>query len=199
MFSGSGDAGRWALTAMALLVGAGLMVWFFRERRNLPRLCIAMIVAGALGNVIDRLRFGAVVDFLDFHAMGYHWPAFNIAGAQSWQVRFYLRSTACFFRRTRQMRSEKRGEMMRAAMTSLQGPLARIRPVRARLCVNRRLIALAACSGTVQEKLGINQRAPDEVQVIRRAPLELPPTIICGRRAGRGRVEDDRPKPHRPS
>ncbi|MCB9944455.1 MAG: signal peptidase II [Geminicoccaceae bacterium] len=79
MFSGSGDAGRWALTAMALLVGAGLMVWFFRERRNLPRLCIAMIVAGALGNVIDRLRFGAVVDFLDFHAMGYHWPAFNIA------------------------------------------------------------------------------------------------------------------------
>ena len=37
------------------------------------------MLAGAVGNTIDRLRFGAVVDFLDFHAFGYHWPAFNVA------------------------------------------------------------------------------------------------------------------------
>ncbi|MEZ5824597.1 MAG: signal peptidase II [Geminicoccaceae bacterium] len=79
MFAGSGEFGRWALVALATLVGAGLVVWFLRERRNLPRLSIAMILSGAIGNVIDRTRFGAVVDFLDFHAMGYHWPAFNIA------------------------------------------------------------------------------------------------------------------------
>ncbi|MCB1971045.1 MAG: DUF3035 domain-containing protein [Geminicoccaceae bacterium] len=65
--------------------------------------------------------------------------------------------------------------MMRAAMTSLQGPLARIRRFGLACASTLALIALAACSGTVQEKLGINQRAPDEFQVIRRAPLELPP------------------------
>jgi signal peptidase II len=40
---------------------------------------LALVLGGALGNVIDRLRFDAVVDFLDFHLAGYHWPAFNIA------------------------------------------------------------------------------------------------------------------------
>jgi signal peptidase II len=40
---------------------------------------LALILGGAIGNVIDRLRFGEVVDFLDFHAMGWHWPAFNVA------------------------------------------------------------------------------------------------------------------------
>jgi signal peptidase II len=42
-------------------------------------LAISLVVGGALGNVVDRLRFGAVVDFLDFHAAGVHWPAFNAA------------------------------------------------------------------------------------------------------------------------
>jgi signal peptidase II len=40
---------------------------------------IGMVIGGALGNVVDRLRFGAVTDFLDFHVLGYHWPAFNVA------------------------------------------------------------------------------------------------------------------------
>jgi signal peptidase II len=40
---------------------------------------LALIVGGALGNLIDRVRFGAVIDFLDFHVGGWHWPAFNIA------------------------------------------------------------------------------------------------------------------------
>jgi signal peptidase II len=46
--------------------------------RLLP-LALSLILGGALGNVIDRLRFDAVVDFLDFHLAGYHWPAFNVA------------------------------------------------------------------------------------------------------------------------
>src|SRR5205814_10640999 len=46
-----------------------------------PMFCggLALILGGALGNVIDRLRFGQVVDFLDLHAFGWHWPAFNVA------------------------------------------------------------------------------------------------------------------------
>ncbi len=40
---------------------------------------LSLILGGAIGNVIDRLRFDAVVDFLDFHVAGYHWPAFNVA------------------------------------------------------------------------------------------------------------------------
>ena len=41
----------------------------------------SLVLAGALGNVIDRLQVGAVIDFLDFHAYGWHWPAFNVADA----------------------------------------------------------------------------------------------------------------------
>ena len=40
---------------------------------------IILIISGAIGNLIDRIRFGAVVDFLDFHIGGYHWPSFNVA------------------------------------------------------------------------------------------------------------------------
>ena len=40
---------------------------------------LSLIITGAVGNVIDRVRYGYVVDFLDFHVLGYHWPAFNVA------------------------------------------------------------------------------------------------------------------------
>ena len=68
------------LTAFALV--ASLIVGWFIVRspgKNLFCLGLALILGGALGNVIDRLRFGMVVDFLDFHAFGWHWPAFNVA------------------------------------------------------------------------------------------------------------------------
>ena len=68
------------LTAFAL--GASLVVGYFIVRtpgRTLFCLGLALILGGAVGNVIDRLRYGHVVDFLDFHAFGWHWPAFNVA------------------------------------------------------------------------------------------------------------------------
>ena len=55
-----------------------LLVWL-RARAAVDRLGLGLVLGGAVGNVIDRVRFGAVVDFLDFHALGYHWPAFNVA------------------------------------------------------------------------------------------------------------------------
>lgn len=79
MFQSDGDLGRWLLIGLALVIATILVFWLRREQRLWPRLAIWLILAGALGNVIDRIRFGAVVDFLDFHAFGYHWPAFNVA------------------------------------------------------------------------------------------------------------------------
>ncbi|MFQ5646469.1 MAG: signal peptidase II [bacterium] len=64
-----------ALGAVALLYRS------FPLENSLSRTAAVMIMGGALGNLIDRLRFGVVVDFLDFHWYQYHWPAFNVADA----------------------------------------------------------------------------------------------------------------------
>lgn len=71
--------GPWPLIAIAIAVSAVFIVWMVRATACLPLIASAMIVGGALGNIIDRLRFGAVADFLDFHAFGWHYPAFNLA------------------------------------------------------------------------------------------------------------------------
>ena len=57
------------------------VVYLLRRHPRETRFCLALslILGGAIGNVIDRVLFGAVIDFLDFHVAGYHWPAFNLA------------------------------------------------------------------------------------------------------------------------
>ena len=67
------------LSAFALGVAGLLVYWIQKEKNTLTRWGLALILGGAVGNVIDRIRFGAVVDFLDFYWGDYHWPAFNIA------------------------------------------------------------------------------------------------------------------------
>jgi len=68
------------LAAFALAAAAIVSVLIVRNPgRGLLCFGLALILGGALGNLIDRLRFGHVVDFLDFHALGWHWPAFNVA------------------------------------------------------------------------------------------------------------------------
>ena len=79
MLQSDGELGRWLLVALALAICVILVFWLRWEQRLSPKIAIWLILAGAIGNVIDRVRFGAVVDFLDFHAFGYHWPAFNVA------------------------------------------------------------------------------------------------------------------------
>ncbi len=57
-----------------------LVAWFrLRKEHRFYGPALALIAGGAIGNVIDRVRFGAVVDFLDFYVAGHHWPAFNVA------------------------------------------------------------------------------------------------------------------------
>lgn len=76
----AGDAtGKWILIAVALGICVGLALWLRKPDTSKTVVAIGLIIGGAIGNVIDRIIHGAVVDFLDVHAAGYHWPAFNIA------------------------------------------------------------------------------------------------------------------------
>jgi len=79
LFGGSGDAGRWLLSVLALVITGALTVWLWRARSRLVALAVGLVIGGALGNVIDRLYWGKVADFFDFHIAGYSWPAFNVA------------------------------------------------------------------------------------------------------------------------
>jgi signal peptidase II len=63
----------------AAVIVAGLIYWLSRVASPLLGVAIGLIIGGAVGNVVDRIRYGAVVDFLDFHIGTYHWPAFNLA------------------------------------------------------------------------------------------------------------------------
>jgi signal peptidase II len=76
LFHGSGI---WILVGLALLITVIFSVWLTRATGWLQAISLAMVIGGAIGNVIDRLRFGAVADFFDFHIAGWHYPAFNIA------------------------------------------------------------------------------------------------------------------------
>jgi len=71
----------WALVAFAVLIAAALLIWMRSARGWALISALGLVAGGALGNVIDRLRFGAVVDFFDFHVGTWHWPAFNVADA----------------------------------------------------------------------------------------------------------------------
>ena len=81
MLNSTGALAPWLLSGLALAVVIGLLVWLGRTEHWLNAIGLGLVIGGALGNVVDRLRYGAVVDFLDFHAAGYHWPAFNVADA----------------------------------------------------------------------------------------------------------------------
>lgn len=83
-FSFLSDAGgwqRWFLSGLAAVVSMAIVVWIARLPRSkwLECLALTLILGGALGNLYDRLVLSYVVDFLDFHWAGWHFPAFNVA------------------------------------------------------------------------------------------------------------------------
>jgi len=74
-----GGADKFIFVGLSLLVTAGLLVWMFRGVKPLVLTALGMIVGGALGNSLDRIRFGAVEDFIYFHVGSFQWPVFNLA------------------------------------------------------------------------------------------------------------------------
>lgn len=82
-FSFLAGAGGWqkpVLLGIGIIACAAIVFWLVRSPMNrFAASGLAAILGGALGNVIDRARHGAVVDWLDFHVAGWHWPAFNVA------------------------------------------------------------------------------------------------------------------------
>ena len=82
LLAGSSNAFRmvfFGLTSVFALVLLGTILYRMPEREWMGRLSVSAILGGAIGNLIDRLRFGEVIDFLDVYIGSYHWPAFNVA------------------------------------------------------------------------------------------------------------------------
>ena len=79
LFNGAAGFNALVFSVAAAAIVAVLIYWLSRARSPFLAIAIGLIIGGAVGNVIDRLRLGAVVDFLDFHIGSLHWPAFNLA------------------------------------------------------------------------------------------------------------------------
>jgi lipoprotein signal peptidase len=79
MFAESAAGAAWLLVLIKLGVVAFLGHWLWRSTLRLESAALGLIIGGAMGNIADRLRLGAVVDFIDAHYAGWHWPTFNMA------------------------------------------------------------------------------------------------------------------------
>lgn len=81
LFRNIGDNAPLVMIIATGVIIALLIYYMWRRAKSYERVPLVLIIGGALGNLIDRIRFGAVIDFLDFHIGAMHWPAFNIADA----------------------------------------------------------------------------------------------------------------------
>ena len=80
MFSNPGaEMTKFMLIGLALAIVAVVLFWLYSAMHRYSAFAYGIIIGGAIGNIIDRLVYGAVADFFDVHIAGYHWPAFNIA------------------------------------------------------------------------------------------------------------------------
>lgn len=79
--SQAGGWQRWFFAGLAVIVSASLSLWLARLQKHEVLLAVALslILGGAIGNLIDRLAYGYVIDFLDVYYQSWHWPAFNVA------------------------------------------------------------------------------------------------------------------------
>ncbi len=79
LFSDGGLLNRYFFTLFAIILGSILLIISFLTKEKLMKLSLVMISSGAIGNAIDRIYFGGVIDFIDFFIYNFHWPAFNFA------------------------------------------------------------------------------------------------------------------------
>jgi len=83
-FSFLSDAGgwqRWFFAGLAVIISTVMVVWLakLKQHETLLAVALSLVLGGAIGNLIDRLAYGYVIDFLDVYYQSWHWPAFNIA------------------------------------------------------------------------------------------------------------------------
>ncbi len=101
LFRSLGESAPIVLVIATAFVIGFILRYLFVRAQSYERIPLALIVGGAVGNLIDRIRFGAVVDFLDFHIGGWHWPAFNVAdicicvGVGLYLLNMYLARRKC--------------------------------------------------------------------------------------------------------
>ncbi|MDE6250702.1 MAG: signal peptidase II [Alphaproteobacteria bacterium] len=101
LFRSLGDAAPIVIIIATSIIIGCIGYYLFTRARDYERLPLALIFGGAVGNLIDRVRFGAVVDFLDFHIGALHWPAFNVAdicivlGVGLYLLNMYLARRRC--------------------------------------------------------------------------------------------------------
>jgi len=81
LFSDETSITKWLLVAVTSAIAIGMTVWLTKVSNRWLAVSLGLVIGGAVGNIIDRLRFGAVFDFLDVIIVNYHWPAFNVADA----------------------------------------------------------------------------------------------------------------------
>lgn len=79
LFQQNSDVGRWLLAGVTVAITIGLWVWSARCGSKLVALALALVIGGAIGNGIDRIAYGAVVDFVHFHVGSFSWYVFNLA------------------------------------------------------------------------------------------------------------------------
>ncbi len=79
MFNQGGTIAVTLLILLSFAITIWFLIWLFKTNARMQKIGIALVIGGALGNVFDRFKYGAVVDFLDFHIGDWHYPAFNIA------------------------------------------------------------------------------------------------------------------------
>ncbi|MCQ2913600.1 MAG: signal peptidase II [Alphaproteobacteria bacterium] len=97
MFHSNSPLIPWILTLVALCISGLIFYWMKKEQNKKIKICFALIFGGAIGNIVDRIHYGAVVDFLDFHIKTYHWPAFNVADSCICIGAFFVLIYSLFF------------------------------------------------------------------------------------------------------
>ena len=81
LFQQDSDLGRWLLVGVTVVATVALAAWMARTRSRLSAVALGLVVGGAVGNGIDRIVYGAVVDFVHFHVADFSWYVFNVADA----------------------------------------------------------------------------------------------------------------------
>ena len=110
--SNAGGWQRWFFIVLASIVSLVLLVWLLRLPRDewLTGLSLGLVIGGAIGNLVDRIQLGYVVDFIDVHFKGWHYPAFNVADSAITMGVIFLLIDGFFFSAARARAAEESKE-----------------------------------------------------------------------------------------